>query len=158
MIVELQVVMTTEHEKTTATLAFADLAGSEKAKKAGGNLETVKQGAAINQQLGSLREVIKHLAANNRKKCQWRDTLLTRVMKPYIDGVNCLTMVIVCCSKREYNRQETWDTLKFGQNASNIKNFASRNTKEAHSELRSQIALLGAEKKELLQQLEDFKA
>merc|ERR1719499_734003 len=136
--------MKTQTEQEEGKLVFADLAGSERAKKAGTTGKKLKEGAKINTQLMCLREAISKLS-KKKKKIQWRDSILTQIMKPVLMGHNCLTSVIVCASKREDNRLQTWSTLKFGETANQIQAFASKNKKRAYKEMERLIQKLEEE-------------
>jgi len=87
--------------------------------------KTLDEAKFINSSLMALRETIKNLA--NKKKVQWRDSPLTQVMKPVLEAHNCLTHVIVCCSKRPSNMAQTWDTLRFADQAKYVEVSARKN-------------------------------
>jgi len=144
--------LTTKGEyKNNSTLVLADLAGSERVRKAKTSGKSLKEAQSINTQLMHLREAIKNLS--QRKRVQWRGSELTQVMKPILMGENCLTSVIVCASKRPANQLQTWDTLTFAQSAKKIENSAMKNRKLPREELERKIQELTKEKMDLEEQL-----
>merc|ERR1711879_516134 len=136
-----------ETEENRSTLVLADLAGSERVRNAKTKGKGLKEAQSINTQLMHLREAIKNLS--HRKRVQWRDSMLTQIMKPVLMGDNCLTSVIVCASKRPSNAMQTWDTLTFAQNAKKIEVSAMKNRKLPREELNRMIEQLTKEKMEL---------
>ena len=81
---------------------------------AGATGDRLKEGAAINQSLSSLGNVIKALvdAANGKKVIvPFRDSVLTKLLKNALGG-NSKTILIAALSPADINYDETLSTLR----------------------------------------------
>ncbi|XGW31989.1 hypothetical protein V3C99_010286, partial [Haemonchus contortus] len=95
---------------------LVDLAGSENAAAAGTQGLRQKEGANINKSLLALSKVVSSLA-DNQKFIPYRDSKLTRILKPSLGG-NSKTVIIVCVNPLSV--AETSSTLKFAKQAKKI--------------------------------------
>ncbi|VDM73140.1 unnamed protein product [Strongylus vulgaris] len=87
---------------------LVDLAGSENAASAGTQGLRQKEGANINRSLLALSKVVSSLA-DNQKFVPYRDSKLTRILKPSLGG-NSKTVIICCVAP--FSVAETSSTLK----------------------------------------------
>ena len=109
---------------THSRFFFADLAGSERAKKTGATGDTLKEGININLGLLELGNVISALSKIEKNKDQFitfRNSKLTRILQDALGG-NSNTYMIACVSPAEFNYEESLNTLKYASKAMNIKN------------------------------------
>ncbi|EYC31497.1 hypothetical protein Y032_0004g2187 [Ancylostoma ceylanicum] len=95
---------------------LVDLAGSENAAAAGTQGLRQKEGANINRSLLALSKVVSSLA-DNLKFIPYRDSKLTRILKPSLGG-NSKTAIICCVAP--FSVAETSSTLKFAKLAKKI--------------------------------------
>ncbi|KAK6748311.1 hypothetical protein RB195_001123 [Necator americanus] len=95
---------------------LVDLAGSENAASAGTQGIRQKEGANINRSLLALSKVVSSLA-DNQKFIPFRDSKLTRILKPSLAG-NSKTAIICCIAP--FSIAETSSTLKFARQAKKI--------------------------------------
>ncbi|KAK6057665.1 kinesin motor domain protein [Cooperia oncophora] len=95
---------------------LVDLAGSENAAAAGTQGLRQKEGANINRSLLALSKVVSSLA-DNQKFIPFRDSKLTRILKPSLGG-NSKTVIICCVAP--FSISETNSTLKFAKLAKKI--------------------------------------
>nr|CDJ90233.1 Kinesin domain containing protein [Haemonchus contortus] len=95
---------------------LVDLAGSENAAAAGTQGLRQKEGANINKSLLALSKVVSSLA-DNQKFIPYRDSKLTRILKPFLGG-NSKTVIIFCVNPLSV--AETSSTLKFAKQAKKI--------------------------------------
>lgn len=109
-----------EHVKV-GKLNLVDLAGSERQKKTGAVGKVLKEGAKINLSLLTLGCVISALADGKSKHVQYRDSKLTRLLQDSLGG-NTKTCMVAAISPAESNYDETVSTLRYANNAKNIKN------------------------------------
>eukprot|EP01117_Protostelium_nocturnum_P014748 TRINITY_DN5644_c0_g1_i1.p1 TRINITY_DN5644_c0_g1~~TRINITY_DN5644_c0_g1_i1.p1 ORF type:complete len:2035 (-),score=923.82 TRINITY_DN5644_c0_g1_i1:31-6135(-) len=144
--------------ETLSRINLVDLAGSERAASTGNTGVRLKEGANINKSLSSLGKVISALAANSTTKKQthvpYRDSVLTWLLKESLGG-NAKTIMIAALSPADINYGETLSTLRYADNAKQIKNHAVvnedptartiRELKEEVEALRSQMLLSGGE-------------
>ncbi|CAE8662500.1 unnamed protein product, partial [Polarella glacialis] len=112
----------------SAKVRFADLAGSERAKKAGTAGERFREGVSINQGLLALGNVISALGDPklHRSHVPYRDSKLTRMLQDSLGG-NSRTLMIACVSPAGIHMAETLNTLKYANRAKNIKNKVTAN-------------------------------
>ncbi|UZJ52428.1 hypothetical protein CBS101457_001748 [Exobasidium rhododendri] len=116
-------------ETTSASLNIIDLAGSERAAATRNNGARMKEGANINKSLLALGNCINALcqSGNQRSKhVPYRNSKLTRLLKFSLGG-NCKTVMIVCVSPSSAHYDETQNTLKYANQAKNIRTKVSRN-------------------------------
>lgn len=104
----------------------------------------LREGQKINQSLLALGAVIFALATKKRGQTSthvpYRNSKLTRLLQNCIGG-NARTSMVICCSTAAYNAQETLQTLRFGQRASQIKNAPKINKHYSIKELKALLAM-----------------
>ncbi|XP_014675259.1 PREDICTED: kinesin-like protein KIF28P, partial [Priapulus caudatus] len=96
---------------------LVDLAGSERAESTGATGDRLKEGAAINQSLSALGNVIAALADNaggKKMKVPFRDSVLTKLLKNALGG-NSKTIMVAAISPADINYSETLSTLRYGK-------------------------------------------
>eukprot|EP00775_Hariotina_reticulata_P007746 gene7746-7945_t len=113
--------------RTSAWLTLVDLAGSEGARAA-----TSKDQAAeardINRSLLTLAKVVYELAKGpGAGHVPFRDSVLTRLLKPSLTGVGAKVAIICNVTPASSQSEETWNTLRFADGAKRIKVSAVRN-------------------------------
>lgn len=116
----------------SSLLTFVDLAGSECINQLGGSVERQKECKAINRSLLGLSRVIVKLsegADSNGGHIPYRDSRLTRIMKPALGG-NSHTLFICCISPTYACKDESHNTLRFGSFANQVTNAARVNLKD----------------------------
>lgn len=116
-------------ETTSASLNIIDLAGSERAAATRNNGARMKEGANINKSLLALGNCINALCQSGGQKGRhipYRNSKLTRLLKFSLGG-NCKTVMIVCVSPSSAHYDETYNTLKYANQAKNIRTKVSRN-------------------------------
>ncbi|XP_066301199.1 kinesin-like protein KIF28 [Branchiostoma lanceolatum] len=107
----------------SSVINLVDLAGSERAESTGATGDRLKEGAAINQSLSSLGNVIAALVdkANGKKvRIPYRDSTLTKLLKNALGG-NSKTIMIAAISPADINYDETLSTLRYADRAKQIK-------------------------------------
>ena len=111
----------------SSSINLVDLAGSERAEATGARGDRLKEGAAINQSLSTLGNVISALveAQGSRKKViiPFRDSVLTKLLKNALGG-NSKTIMIAALSPADINYDETLSTLRFADRVKSIKTTA----------------------------------
>ena len=119
-VVTIRVVQTVTEEgrkkELGSDLNLIDLAGSERAESTGATGDRLKEGAAINQSLSALGNVITALAeqANNPKKkvfIPFRNSKLTQLLQNALGG-NSKTIMCCALSPADINFEETLSTLR----------------------------------------------
>ncbi|XP_050405632.1 kinesin-like protein KIF28P isoform X1 [Patella vulgata] len=118
-------------EETTKSplINLVDLAGSERAESTGATGDRLKEGAAINQSLSCLGNVISALADRSNGKntrVPYRDSCLTKLLKNALGG-NSKTIMIAAVSPADINYDESLSTLRYADRAKQIKTTASVN-------------------------------
>ncbi|ESO96408.1 hypothetical protein LOTGIDRAFT_115884, partial [Lottia gigantea] len=118
-------------EETTksAIINLVDLAGSERAESTGATGDRLKEGAAINQSLSSLGNVISALAdrsSGKNTRVPFRDSCLTKLLKNALGG-NSKTIMIAAVSPADINYDESLSTLRYADRAKQIKTTACVN-------------------------------
>mmetsp|Transcript_54697 Transcript_54697/g.152598 ORF Transcript_54697/g.152598 Transcript_54697/m.152598 type:complete len:783 (-) Transcript_54697:45-2393(-) len=137
-----------------AQLHVVDLAGSERQKKTQADGAKLKEGAAINQSLTVLGQVIFSLAAQAQKKggmqhVPFRNSKLTHLLSDSLSG-NSKTVMLAAVSPASSNVDETLNTLRFAQSVKQVKTRAVKNEVSEQNqaliinELRQQIEVLRA--------------
>eukprot|EP00056_Hartaetosiga_gracilis_P019456 m.14277 g.14277 ORF g.14277 m.14277 type:complete len:965 (-) comp7711_c0_seq1:436-3330(-) len=110
-----------------SNLNLVDLAGSERAASTGAEGNRLKEGAAINQSLSTLGNVISALVEkqNGKKKIviPFRNSKLTMLLKNALGG-NSKTVMIAALSPASVNYEETLSTLRFADRVKSIKTQA----------------------------------
>lgn len=118
-----------EETAKTSLINLVDLAGSERAESTGATGDRLKEGAAINQSLSSLGNVIAALVdkANGKNiRVPFRDSVLTKLLKNALGG-NSKTTMIAAISPADINYDETLSTLRYADRAKQIKTSAKVN-------------------------------
>ena len=105
-----------------AHLNLVDLAGSERAGENVGDRR--REGCMINTSLLFLSKVIKQLSEGQRQFINFRDSKVTRILQNALGG-NSKTAVL--CTVSPTSVEETFSTLKFAENAKNVKNKPKQN-------------------------------
>jgi hypothetical protein len=101
-------------------LNLIDLAGSENVSKAKTEGIRLREGSNINKSLLALSNVIQKLSINNKTFANYRDSKLTRLLQPALNG-NSKTMILCTIVEHAACLSETLNTLHFGSRAKNIK-------------------------------------
>ena len=146
--------------EATGRLVFVDLAGYERLTKTM-IVDNVRKDEAkhINLSLSSLANVI-HSMTNDAKHIPWRNSKLTRVLKPTLAG-NSITSIMLTIGPSRAHLTETVNTLHFGHHAIQCKttgvrvNLADIDYKVEHSKLLIAVERLKAENADLRYQLKD---
>ncbi|XP_013392684.1 kinesin-like protein KIF28P [Lingula anatina] len=118
-----------EETAKTGIVNLVDLAGSERADSTGATGDRLKEGAAINQSLSSLGNVISALAEKSSGKntrVPYRNSVLTMLLKNALGG-NSKTIMIAALSPADINYDETLSTLRYADRAKQIKTKATVN-------------------------------
>ena len=115
-----------------ASLMFVDLAGSERLAKTGlsHSAKAGKQGVQINMGLLCLSKVIKAVANDPTGHAPFRDSKLTRILKPSFGG-NAVTLFIANVTPAPEHYAETVSTLRYSCLASGVVNSVVKNEDEA---------------------------
>jgi hypothetical protein len=145
-----------------AKLHLVDLAGSERADATGATGDRLKEGAAINQSLSALGNVINALASapapgtKNATKpfVPYRDSVLTRVLQDSLGG-NAFTLMLCCLSPASVNYSETLASLRFAARAKMIKTTVTKNVDPATAKI-NQLVRENKALRKLMQQLEEM--
>ncbi|KAH8286762.1 hypothetical protein KR018_005139 [Drosophila ironensis] len=106
---------------TTSRFNLVDLAGSERCSKTLASGDRFKEGVNINKGLLALSNVISALGSGNPGYVRYRDSKLTRLLQDSLGG-NSITLMIACVSPADYNVDETLTTLRYADQALQIKN------------------------------------
>ena len=137
----------------TSVINLVDLAGSERAASTGAAGDRLKEGAAINQSLSTLGNVIAALAdvaiegkppGKSKIIVPFRDSSLTKLLKNALGG-NSKTVMMAAVSPADINYDESLSTLKFADRVKRIKTVAQVNespTEKLIRELREENAKL----------------
>eukprot|EP00736_Rhodelphis_marinus_P008897 Rmarinus@m.10842 len=125
-----------ESVRATSKFNFVDLAGSERLKRTGAVGMRRKEGININSGLFALGKVISALADPKRRKghVPYRDSKLTRLLQESLGG-NSRTVMVACVSPADVNFEETLSTLKYADQAKNIRNKPVLNMDPTQREL-----------------------
>ena len=119
----------------TSVINLVDLAGSERAASTGAAGDRLKEGAAINQSLSTLGNVIAALAdvaaegkppGKSKVIVPFRDSSLTKLLKNALGG-NSKTVMMAAVSPADINYDESLSTLKFADRVKRIKTVAEVN-------------------------------
>eukprot|EP00301_Raphidiophrys_heterophryoidea_P023569 c7407_g1_i1.p1 GENE.c7407_g1_i1~~c7407_g1_i1.p1 ORF type:complete len:927 (+),score=268.44 c7407_g1_i1:123-2903(+) len=124
--------------KLSSKLHFVDLAGSEIVKKTMAEGQRFEEAKSINLSLTTLSKVINALTDPNPQHPPFRDSQLTRFLKPALGG-NSKTTVIVACSPHRYNYVETLSSLRFAERAKRIQNNTKVNVQLTRSQLEALV-------------------
>ena len=130
----------------SSEINLVDLAGSERANSTGATGDRLKEGSNINKSLSTLGKVIQALAKGRGKFVPYRESVLTRLLKNALGG-NSKTVMIAALSPADINYDETLSTLRYADQAKQIKNKAIVNESPTERLIR-----------ELKEQIEDLKS
>ena len=114
-----------EGVKKSSKIHLIDLAGSERAESTGATGAVLKEGAAINQSLSCLGNVINALSTGSTH-VPYRDSKLTHLLSDSLGG-NSLTILVACLTPIAGAYDETVSTLRFAQRVKLVKNKAVLN-------------------------------
>ena len=121
---------------------FGDLAGSEKMRKTGATGRRLTEANHINTSLTVLGRVITALTSKKKRVAPYRDSVLTHILKDSLGG-NCKTTLVVTGSTHIYNRDETINSLKFGQRCKMIQSKSAKvNRVYTQNELLTRMSML----------------
>lgn len=140
--------------KTTSVLNLVDLAGSESIRHTGASGMQKKEGGMINQSLLTLSKVLMSLGQKNPGHVNYRDSKLTRILKPSLSG-NARMAVICCVSPSSKYVEETRSTLQFATRAKLVKTNAVRHEEVEDADLIATLRLENARAKWTNKKLED---
>ncbi|KXS11941.1 kinesin-domain-containing protein [Gonapodya prolifera JEL478] len=153
-------------EVVESKIHFVDLAGSERQKSTATQGIRLKEASSINKSLHALSRVLDSLVARTKAAAaaggssaggpgpgytNFRDSKLTFLLKDALGG-NCVTWVVACVTAAQTAMGETLSTLRFANNAKQIRNPATRNVEieaTSHQALQSEVLRLRAEVSEL---------
>jgi hypothetical protein len=120
----------------SSLLTFVDLAGSESISNVGSSKVRQAECRHINKSLFGLKRVVMKLAEHaqatgteKRRQQQhvpFRDSKLTRILKPALGG-NSQTLFVCTMTPTGACRDETHNTMRFGQFANKVQNVARVN-------------------------------
>jgi kinesin family protein 13 len=139
----------------TSLINLVDLAGSEKVMKTGAEGDRLKEACSINTSLTQLGIVINQLCEQSEGKnivISYRDSILTRLLSNALGG-NSKTTMICAVSPDKNNIEETMSTLRYANNAKNIKQKAKINESEIDKKIR-ELTEENDRLKEMLKKLE----
>ena len=95
----------------SSKINFIDLAGSERADKAGTQGKELNQGKNISKSLSTFGRVINAIV-NKDTYIPFRDSKLTFLLKESLGG-NSKTTLLCTCSRKFYHFDESKNALKF---------------------------------------------
>eukprot|EP00928_Gymnodinium_smaydae_P026905 TRINITY_DN20977_c0_g7_i1.p1 TRINITY_DN20977_c0_g7~~TRINITY_DN20977_c0_g7_i1.p1 ORF type:complete len:1876 (-),score=399.26 TRINITY_DN20977_c0_g7_i1:171-5684(-) len=135
-----------------STLMLVDLAGSESLQKAQVEGVGKEEAKSINKSLFSLTRCIDAIASN--QKVPFRESVLTKILTPALDGRSCLTLV---AALRGGHPTETRETLKFTETALKVRVKPQQTSTEALGAVQEQAQDLQNEIRALRQEIEWLK-
>ncbi|XP_066963231.1 uncharacterized protein [Macrobrachium rosenbergii] len=101
-------------------LILVDLAGAESAGRAQTSGQQFREGIHINKGLLTLGKVLVALSNPAPVYVPYRESVLTRLLKESLGGESH-TAMIACVNPANYNLHETLNTLRYAEQAQNIK-------------------------------------
>ncbi|KAA0156178.1 hypothetical protein FNF31_05948 [Cafeteria roenbergensis] len=127
----------------SSMLQLVDLAGSEQVSKTGATGTRLEEAKHINRSLMTLSEVCKRLALPRRMRglVPYRDSMLTMLLKNSFGG-NSRTVVLVNVSPFLDHSSDTLRALRFGAEASAIRNKPKVQRRVDYAQLRSTLDAL----------------
>ncbi|CAD8162233.1 unnamed protein product [Paramecium octaurelia] len=146
-------------------LHLVDLAGSEGLSKTQAEGLRRKEGFLINKSLLALQNVVSKLKENKKDQfVNFRDSKLTKILKPSLNG-NSLTVMLLTISQNNENYLESVNTMRFGMSAGALKNTVNPNEiqesnsfqNEAYNEMIEQVENYQTQLQEIQQQLDFYK-
>ena len=111
---------------TKKQLLFVDLAGSERILKSGVEGVAATQAMAINSSLTALGKVIRALGSN-AKHVPYRDSMLTMLLRNYLDG-RATTSVVINVASEPQHHEESLCSLEFGERMAGVQQVSTRVT------------------------------
>ncbi|KNC24230.1 Kinesin-like protein Nod [Lucilia cuprina] len=105
---------------TTSCMNIVDLAGSEGVRRTGHQGVAMSEGVHINQGLLSIGKVLQAMTTGS-KVIPYRDSVLSSVLQESLNSNSYLTL-LACISPHREDLSETLSTLRFAQNAKQLKN------------------------------------
>ncbi|KAI1718119.1 kinesin motor domain-containing protein [Ditylenchus destructor] len=143
---QIEVLNTTQRKYvSTSDCYFVDLAGSEKGSAVGS--DNIAETAAINCSLLALQKIIENKATNGGAYVNFRESVLTRLLKDCFGG-NSKTALLATVASNPEHRAITLQTLRFSMNASKLKLISKENVDpfvEEIKQLKAKNELMEAE-------------
>jgi Kinesin motor domain len=101
----------------------------------------VKEGQHINKSLFFLTQVIALKAEGGRKQhIPFRNSPLTKILRSSLGG-NSRTAIVLCITPSASQLEQTFSTLRFGQNAKMIRNTIIANVKANNNDQELRLIL-----------------
>ncbi|XP_055843366.1 kinesin-like protein Nod [Episyrphus balteatus] len=116
-----------QNKITQSCLNLVDLAGSEGVRRTGHQGVALSEGVHINQGLLSIGKVLQAIT-HGYKVIPYRDSVLSSVLQDSLNPNSYFTL-LACISPHREDLSETLSTLRFAQNAKNLKNNPQINSK-----------------------------
>ncbi|KAB7495698.1 Chromosome-associated kinesin KIF4 [Armadillidium nasatum] len=103
-------------------LRMVDLAGAEGVGRNNTEGKNFSEGVSINKGLLAVGKVLAALSNNSASlHIPYRESIVTRLLKDALSGTDCSTAMIVCVSPASTNLSVTLSTLRYAEQARNIK-------------------------------------
>ncbi|XP_061391925.1 kinesin-like protein Nod [Musca vetustissima] len=115
-----------EEAITSSCMNLVDLAGSEGVRRTGHQGVAMSEGVNINQGLLSIGKVLQAMTMGS-KVIPYRDSVLSSVLQDSLNLNSYLTL-LACISPHREDLSETLSTLRFAQNAKQLKNTPQINS------------------------------
>eukprot|EP00467_Chlorarachnion_reptans_P001137 CAMPEP_0114509240 /NCGR_PEP_ID=MMETSP0109-20121206/13090_1 /TAXON_ID=29199 /ORGANISM="Chlorarachnion reptans, Strain CCCM449" /LENGTH=906 /DNA_ID=CAMNT_0001688351 /DNA_START=81 /DNA_END=2801 /DNA_ORIENTATION=+ len=137
-----------KRNKVQGIFQIIDLAGSERARDVGKvSKERQREGAEINKSLLALKECIRIMGKNQKKKSgskkehvSFRSSVLTRLLKSSLKG-NTKTIMVACVAPTKKSMEPTMNTLRYATQLKNMKAVVSQKVMEQDDdELADEVA------------------
>ncbi|KAM7346418.1 no distributive disjunction isoform 1-T3 [Cochliomyia hominivorax] len=109
-----------EESIISSCMNIVDLAGSEGVRRTGHQGVAMSEGVHINQGLLSIGKVLQAMTTGS-KVIPYRDSVLSTVLQESLNANSYLTL-LACISSHREDLSETLSTLRFAQNAKQLKN------------------------------------
>lgn len=130
----------------SAKMYLVDLAGSERLSKTGAEGSVMKEGQNINLSLSTLGRVITALVEKSTKPntpVPYRESMLTSLLRDALGG-NSKTLMICALSPADDNYDESLSTLRYANQAKQIKNAVKQNVELSREQLVAKVEKLEA--------------
>ncbi|KAK8739842.1 hypothetical protein OTU49_003223 [Cherax quadricarinatus] len=112
--------LTLKNENHCGCLKLVDLAGAESVGRAQTSKLQFEEGVNINKDLLALGKVLSALSNSADSFASYRESILTGVLKDSLTG-SSQTALIACVNPASFNTHETINTLRFAEQARNIR-------------------------------------
>ncbi|XP_068208081.1 kinesin-related protein 8-like [Palaemon carinicauda] len=112
--------VTVQNNGVSGCLILVDLAGAEGVGRAQTSGQQFTEGIHINKGLLTLGKVLSALSNPAPSYVPYRESVLTRLLKESLSGASH-TAMIACVNPASYNLHETINTLRYAEQAQNIK-------------------------------------